>query len=75
MCYQNPTTSFAIDRKGRISACQHSVRAWFLAIGIHGLSILVFALSGSMVLSLVALEALGAPDMHSWGFAETRFPK
>jgi MFS family permease len=37
----------------------------FAAVGIYGLSTLVFALSRSMVLSVVALAILGAADMVS----------
>jgi MFS-type transporter involved in bile tolerance (Atg22 family) len=37
----------------------------FAAVGIYGLSTLVFALSRSMVLSVVALAVLGAADMVS----------
>ena len=37
----------------------------FAAVGIYGLSTLVFALSRSMVLSVAALAVLGAADMVS----------
>ena len=44
---------------------QHVGRIMFGAVAIYGIAIIVFALSQSFVLSMVALAALGAADMVS----------
>ena len=49
----------------RWQARQHVGRVIFIAVAVFGIAVLVFALSRSFVLSMVALACMGAADMIS----------